>query len=79
MISASTACGPTIFSPVPAFLEPEEINCGRSYFQEKASEGVTGAYVSKPHCCKVRVNAAGGAAEWKRAGPTTLPFTWIVP
>jgi len=47
MISASTACGPIIFFPVPAVSAPEEINCGRSYFQEKASEGVTGVYVKK--------------------------------
>jgi len=40
---------------VPAVSEPEEINCGRSYFQKKASEGVTEAYVckSRRRCCRI--------------------------
>jgi len=42
-----TAGGTIIFFPVPAVSEPEEINCGRSYFQEKASEGVAGVYVKE--------------------------------
>jgi hypothetical protein len=55
MISASTACGPTIFFPVLVVSEPEETKCGRSYFQEKASEGVTGEYVCvrRRRCCRI--------------------------